>query len=111
MSAVTCPDCAKGRAIPCAANCRQSDECCDKRLGFPDRLARMTDPAHVEFVDELPTTAANKWKEVRATLAGQPGRWAKIDAKGGYPKQRLATLGCEVRTVEGQLYARFVGVA
>lgn len=63
----------------------------------------------VEFVDDLPEQVRRptKWTELRATLAGQPGRWAKIDAKGGYPRQRLAALGCDVRVVAGQLYARW----
>lgn len=69
----------------------------------------------VEFVDELPEQASRgtKWKEVRAALAGRPNEWARIYAPGGYPRQRLAALGCEVRTVtvDGttQTFARWTG--
>lgn len=63
----------------------------------------------VEFVGELPEAARSmsKWTEIRAALAGRPGEWARLDAKGGYPRQRLRDLGCEVRTIQGQLYARW----
>lgn len=67
----------------------------------------------VEFVDSLPekVVRSTRWTEVRATLAGRPGEWARIDAPGGYPRQRLAALGCEVRqvTVDGerQTFARW----
>ena len=63
----------------------------------------------VEFVGELPEEArrADKWREIRATLAGRPGEWAKIDAPGGYPRERLKQLGCEVRTSKGVVYARW----
>jgi hypothetical protein len=30
-----CPDCWNGKPIPCAAGCRDWDECCDKRLDVP----------------------------------------------------------------------------
>jgi len=68
---------------------------------------------HLEFVDTLPAQArrTSKWTDIRAELAGRPGEWARIYAGGGYPRQRLAALGCEVRTVtvdgEKQTYARW----
>lgn len=67
----------------------------------------------VEFVAELPERAQrrSRWAEIRAALAGRPGEWALIHAPGGYPRQRLAALGCEVRsvTVNGEklTYARW----
>ena len=32
---VRCPDCWNGKPLPCAAGCRNWDECCDKRLDIP----------------------------------------------------------------------------
>jgi hypothetical protein len=67
----------------------------------------------VEFVDELPRPrygAPDKWKTVRDTLAGNAGVWARIEAKGGYPRQRLKDLGCEVCQVKGVTYARWAAV-
>lgn len=32
---VRCPDCIDGNPVACAVGCRDSDECCDKRLAFP----------------------------------------------------------------------------
>jgi hypothetical protein len=64
----------------------------------------------VEFVDDLPPgprPRPDKWKQIRASLAARPGQWARIDAKGGYPRQRLKDLGCEVRVVDGVTYARW----
>jgi hypothetical protein len=63
----------------------------------------------VRFVDSLPPAASRgtRWRDVRATLAGKPGQWALIDAKGGYPRQALKALGCEVKVVEGRTYARW----
>lgn len=64
----------------------------------------------VEFVDALPETRrgrSDKWLEVRAALAARPGQWARIEAKGGYPRQRLKGLGCEVCQVKGVTYARW----
>lgn len=29
---VNCPDCWKGKPLPCAVGCRDTNECCDKRL-------------------------------------------------------------------------------
>ena len=77
--------------------------------------AAVTRRETVEFVAELPEQVQrnrrSKWLEVRATLAGRPGEWARIHASGGYPRQRLAALGCEVRTVtvdgEHHTYARW----
>ena len=76
-------------------------------MTFPSKPSDTT----LTFVSELPDGSRpgrpDKWKQIRATLAGRPGTWAKIDAKGGYPRQRLKDLGCEVTQIKGVIYARW----
>jgi len=63
----------------------------------------------LEFVNALPAAAARKgkWERIANALTERPGEWAKIRASGGYPRERLKALGCEVRVVRGVLYARW----
>lgn len=71
---------------------------------------RMRTTPTVRFVAELPVNPKrpSRWDEIAAELMTRPFTWALIDAKGGYPRQRLKDLGCEVRVVAGQTYARWV---
>jgi hypothetical protein len=104
---VACSGCGypKGRPVDPDFVCRRC------RRGEQHEPTQSTDASRrdVEFVGELPESARrpDKWKEIRATLAGRPGEWAHISALGGYPRERLKQLGCEVRTVKGVLYARW----